>query len=47
MGKAAVAFFKWQLKGDKSQKGLFCSPKPDSELVKVGWKIESKGNFCA
>jgi len=47
IGKAASAFFKWQLKGDVSQKEMFCNPKANTELTKVGWQIESKGNICA
>jgi hypothetical protein len=45
MGKAAVAFLKWQFKGDASQKALFCS-KADSTLTKAGFKIESKNGMC-
>jgi hypothetical protein len=47
MGKAAVAFFKWQQKGDLSQKPLFCSPSADSTLIKAGFKVESKNGMCA
>jgi hypothetical protein len=46
MGKAAVAFLKWKLKGDESQKALFCNPATDSSLVKLGFKIESKNGIC-
>jgi hypothetical protein len=46
MGKAAVAFFKWQQKGDASQKSFFCGAGADSPLVKVGFKIVSKNGMC-
>jgi hypothetical protein len=45
MGKAAVAFFKWQQKGDASQKSTFCSP-ASSSLVKIGFKIVTKNGLC-
>jgi len=41
-GKAAVAFFDWQMKGDKSAGQQFLSP-DTSPLAKDGWKIEFKG----
>jgi len=44
-GRAAVAFFKWQQKGDSASKALFCSP-ASSELTKVGFKIESRNGMC-
>ncbi|KAF2395716.1 hypothetical protein EJ06DRAFT_540240 [Trichodelitschia bisporula] len=40
-GKAAVAFFKWQLKGDTAAGELFLNP-ATSSLTKDGWAIESK-----
>jgi hypothetical protein len=46
MGKAAVAFFKWQQQGDESQKKLFCNPDRDSALIKMGFKIISKNGMC-
>jgi hypothetical protein len=46
MGKAAVTFLKWQFKDDKQSKALLCNPGADSELVKIGWKIESKNGIC-
>ena len=45
MGKAAVAFFKWQQKGDATQKATFCSP-ASSQLVKIGFKIQTKNGLC-
>jgi len=45
MGKAAVAFFKWQQKGDATQKATFCSP-TSSALVKIGFKIQTKNGLC-
>jgi len=47
MGKAAVAFLKWQFKGDASQKNLFCSPAESSLTKNLGFKIESKNGMCA
>jgi hypothetical protein len=41
-GKAAVAFFNWQMKGDKSAEGQFLNP-ATSTLAQDGWKIESRG----
>jgi len=46
MGKAATAFLRWKLKGDKSQRALFCNPSAESTLVKAGFKIETKGGIC-
>jgi hypothetical protein len=46
MGKAATYFLKWQFKGDMQAKKLFCNPAKDSELLKVGWRIESKNGMC-
>ena len=46
MGKAAVAYFSWMLKGDLEAKKLFCSPAPDSDLVKAGFKFEAKSGMC-
>lgn len=46
MGRAAVAYFDWQLKGDQSKKALFCSPGADSALVKDGFTMQSKNGFC-
>lgn len=46
MGKAAVAFFGWKMKGDLEAKKLFCSPTPDSDLVKAGFKFEAKSGMC-
>ena len=45
MDKAAVAFFKWQQKGDNTQKATFCSP-ASSQLTKIGFKIETKNGLC-
>ncbi|KAF2672019.1 hypothetical protein BT63DRAFT_476838 [Microthyrium microscopicum] len=41
-GKAAVAFFNWQMKGDAEAGKQFLDT-ATSPLVKAGWKIESKG----
>jgi hypothetical protein len=41
-GKAAVAFFKWQMKGDEAAGKKFLDPS-SSPFTKAGWKIESKG----
>jgi hypothetical protein len=46
MGKAAVAFFKWQQKGDETSKALFCSKDAGSALAKVGFKIDTKNGIC-
>jgi hypothetical protein len=40
-GKAAVAFFDWQLKGDEAAGKLFLDP-VNSALTKDGWKIENR-----
>jgi hypothetical protein len=40
-GKAAVAFFEWQLKGDQGAEKLFADA-ANSPLIKDGWKIETK-----
>jgi hypothetical protein len=40
-GKAAVAFFNWQMKGDKSAGQEFLNP--NTPLTKDGWRIEFKG----
>jgi hypothetical protein len=45
MGKAAVAFLKWQFKGDASQKSKFCSAS-ESPLTKLGFNIQSKNGMC-
>ena len=47
IGKAASAFFKWQLKGDTSYKPLFCGPAADSDLIRAGFRIETKGSICS
>lgn len=41
-GKAATAFFKWQLKGDAEAKKWFLDP-ANSPLTKEGWECVSKG----
>jgi hypothetical protein len=41
-GQAAVLFFKWQMKGDKSAGAQFLNPAASS-LTSEGWTIESKG----
>jgi hypothetical protein len=46
MGRAAVAFFKWQQKGDAESKAVFCSPGANSALIKAGFTIESKNGLC-
>jgi hypothetical protein len=46
MGKAAVSFFKWQQKGDTSQKSKFCNSGA-SELVRLGFKIQTKNGLCS
>ena len=46
IGKAAVAYFKWQMKADTSQKSLFCSPAADYTLSKIGFKTDSKNGMC-
>jgi hypothetical protein len=45
MGKAAVAFLKWQLKGDAAGKAEFCGTSPTSELAKLEFKVQSQ-NMC-
>jgi hypothetical protein len=42
-GKAAVAFFNWQMKNDQAAGKLFLEPE-SSSLTKDGWSIVSK-NF--
>lgn len=42
-GKAAIAFFEWQLKGDKDMGKWFLQPQENSELIRDGWDIVSKG----
>lgn len=44
MGKAAVKFFDWQLKGNMTAKAEFCSK--TSSLTGIGFKIESKNGLC-
>jgi hypothetical protein len=46
MGKAAVAFFTWQMKGNQTGKAEFCNPSPDSVLGKLGFKTETKNGIC-
>jgi hypothetical protein len=41
-GKAAVAWFNWQLKGDAAGKAMFLTP--GSSLTTEGWTITSR-NF--
>jgi hypothetical protein len=41
-GKAASAFFNWQLKGDQEAKKWFLDP-ANSPLSKDGWECVSKG----
>jgi hypothetical protein len=41
-GKAAVAFYDWQMKGDARAGEKFLNP-ASSPLTKDGWRIESKG----
>lgn len=41
-GKAAVAFFNWQMKGDTKAREQFLNV-ATSPLTKDGWKIESRG----
>jgi hypothetical protein len=40
-GKAAVAFFNWQLKGDQAAGKQFLQPE-NSPLTADGWTIQSK-----
>jgi hypothetical protein len=44
--KAAVPFFKWQLKGDLESKKLFCDTSKVTTLVDAGWKIKTKNGIC-
>ncbi|KAF1989990.1 hypothetical protein K402DRAFT_325423 [Aulographum hederae CBS 113979] len=46
MGKIAVDFFKWQLKGDQALKSEFCKPSAADSLGKDGWAIKSKNGIC-
>lgn len=46
MGKAAVAYFSWMMKGDLEAKKMFCSPAANSDLVKAGFKFEAKNGMC-
>jgi hypothetical protein len=46
-GKAATKFLSWKFHGDTASKALFCNPKPDSELVKLGFNIWAKNGMCA
>jgi hypothetical protein len=46
MAKTAVAFYDWKLKGDEKSKALFCNPKPDSALVKLGFTFQTKNGIC-
>jgi hypothetical protein len=45
-GRVAVSFFKWQLKGVKSEKAQFCDPAGSSVLMKEGNVFKSKNGFC-
>jgi len=59
MGKAAVEFLDWKVKGDKTKAGLFCSqdvggkgPNTQSKawvspLQADGWAIRTKNRMCA
>jgi hypothetical protein len=40
-GKAAVAYFDWQFKGDKAKRASFTDLQ-NSELIKEHWNISSK-----
>jgi hypothetical protein len=42
-GKAAVAFFDWQLKGDEEMGKWFLQPQKHPDLVRGGWEIVSRG----
>lgn len=47
MGKAAVKYFDWMLKNDKSGKAEFCETKMNTTLTQVGFTILTKGGICA
>jgi hypothetical protein len=43
-GKAAVAFFEWQFRGDEKAKAKFTDPNSEGSLVKDNWNVTMK-NF--
>jgi hypothetical protein len=43
-GKAAVAFFEWQFRGDEQAKLKFTDPNSEGSLVKDKWNVTYK-NF--
>ncbi|KAE9994573.1 hypothetical protein EG327_008086 [Venturia inaequalis] len=42
-GKAAVAFFEWQFRGDAKAKAKFTDPASEGSLVKDNWNVTMKG----
>jgi hypothetical protein len=46
MGKAAVAFFTWQMKGNQTGKAEFCNPSPSSVLGGLGFNTVTKNRMC-
>jgi hypothetical protein len=46
MGKIAVRFLQWKFKDQKDLKEEFCGNSTSSELVKLGFKIQSKNGMC-
>jgi hypothetical protein len=47
MGKAAVAYYSWKLRGEDKYKSYFCNPAPDSPLVKLGFRFDNKGGSAS
>jgi hypothetical protein len=59
MGKAAVDFLDWKVKGNKSKAALFCNEESESKepnaqskawvspLQAEGWTIKTKNRMCA
>ena len=42
-GKAAVAYFEWQFRGDPVAKKKFTDPSSEGSLVKDNWNVTMKG----
>ena len=42
-GKAAVAYFEWQFRGDQAAKKRFTDPSVEGSLVKDNWNVTMKG----
>jgi hypothetical protein len=42
-GKAAVAYFQWQFRGDEKAKLKFMDPNSEGSLVKDNWNVTYKG----